>query len=69
MGYRRNDIVMIYEDFLTKQKPEGKAKLIKQIKFREQDCTELWEVKFVHDELGEPSVLRWLSSPQEIKTK
>lgn len=65
MGYRRNDIVMIYEDFLTKQKPEGKAKLIKQIKFREQDCTELWEVRFLADGDNAPKYLRWLEATRD----
>ena len=56
---------MIYEDFLTKQKPEGKAKLIKQIKFREQDCTELWEVRFLADGDNAPKYLRWLEATRD----
>jgi hypothetical protein len=61
MGYRKNDIVMIYED-LIENKPEGEARLIRQIKFREQDCTEFWQVKFLEDG---STVYRWLKAAND----
>lgn len=44
------DIVMVYEDPLTKKKPEGKATLLKCLKSKGwQDQLEYWKVKFLSD--------------------
>lgn len=45
-----NSVVMIYEDRLTKLKPEGKAKLLKRIPSnRDDEFSEYWKVKFISD--------------------
>lgn len=62
MAYKKGDVVMIYEDPLTKEKKEGEARLIKQIKFREQDCSEFWKVEFLDDGLV---THRWLASGKD----
>ena len=43
------DVVMVYQKPATKEKPEGKAKLIRRTMFNEQ--YEAWFVEFL-DELG-----------------
>jgi hypothetical protein len=45
---KRGDVVTIYQDPITKQKPEGKAKLVKQISTAEGGL-ERWTVQFVSD--------------------
>ena len=42
--------IMIYEDPLTCEKPEGNAQLIRKIK--EDKTFEYWEVSFVGDPYG-----------------
>lgn len=42
------DIVMIYEDPITQQKEEGRAKLIKQL-FDSGDGQPYWLVEFLED--------------------
>lgn len=44
----KKDIIMIYEDPITKQKPEGKAKLLKLTKAG--TSTERWKVRFLSDD-------------------
>jgi hypothetical protein len=47
MSNKKGDIVMVYEDPITEQKPEGKAKLLAFVNnFGE---LENWEVKFLDD--------------------
>jgi len=48
---RKGDIVQIYGDPITKQKPEGQAKLIKHIYYGENNLAKIerWKVKFLHD--------------------
>lgn len=46
---KRNQIVMIYEDPITRQKREGKAKLLRLVRADVGDGLELWEVRFVDD--------------------
>jgi len=45
---QKGDIVMIYEDPITEQKPEGKAKLLKLILGSTYEL-ETWQVKFLND--------------------
>ena len=47
---KKGDVVMIYEDPRTKEKPEGKAKLIiRLVKARNKYDLEYWKVKFLSD--------------------
>lgn len=46
--YKVGDIVMIYENFVTKERPQGKARLIKY-NFSNVDA-EHWNVRFLGDE-------------------
>ena len=48
---RKGDVVKIYQDPLTKQQPEGEAKLIKRLGYGENKLpkVERWEVKFLSD--------------------
>lgn len=47
----KGEIVTIYEDPITQQKFEGKAKLLKKIPSN-RDCEEMenWKVKFISDD-------------------
>ena len=48
----KNEIVMIYEDPLTEQKEEGKAKLIRyqnDLGFYKGNTVEVWKVQFLSD--------------------
>ena len=50
MKYKQGDIVTIFEDPLTRQKPEGDVKLInKQIAAKRKGDPEYWRVKFLED--------------------
>ena len=44
---KQGDIMVIYDDPITKQKPEGKAKLLKKIK--SDFNQEYWKVEFLSD--------------------
>jgi len=44
---KKGDIVMIFEEWLTETKPEGKAKLIERV--NADDEGEQWLVKFLSD--------------------
>ena len=48
---KKGDIVKIYEDPITKEKPEGQAKLINRISRSGNKVArfETWEVKFLSD--------------------
>ena len=47
---KKGDIVTIYQDPLTKAKPEGKAKLIKKLAGKDaEEGTEYWIVQFLSD--------------------
>ena len=48
---KKGDVVQIYEDPITKQKPEGQAELIKRLAYGENKLPKIerWEVKFLHD--------------------
>lgn len=48
---KRGDIVTIYEDPITCQKPEAKAKLVMK-HFDMNDNCEYWTVKFIDDKYG-----------------
>jgi rubrerythrin len=50
------DVVMIYEDPVTKAKPEGRAKLLKLIRTEEEDM-QFWQVEFIE---GGEKVERWV---------
>jgi hypothetical protein len=50
---RKGDIVMIYEDPITKEKPEGNATLIKKLFSTMEGTnwhTEYWQVRFINEE-------------------
>lgn len=47
---KKDEIVTIYQDYLTKQRIEGQAKLIRRIKStRDSETAENWKVKFTSD--------------------
>lgn len=47
---KTNDIVTIYQKHLTKEYPEGQAKLIKRIpSTRDSEQSENWKVEFLSD--------------------
>lgn len=59
---KQGDVVMIYEDPITKQQPEGKARL--REKLAHNSNREYWVVRFV----GDGSVVgRWIK--KEVKTQ
>lgn len=58
---KAGEVVMIYEDPLTMQKPEGKAKLIKRV--RENESAELWTVAFLSEDES-TEYLRWLKKEE-----
>ena len=58
---RKGDVVKIYHDPLTKQDPEGQAKLLwrKDEVRRKADRFERWEVKFLSDGyIAERTIMR-----------
>lgn len=47
---QKNDIVTVYEDPITKKKPEGKAKLLRCLQAKGwQDKLQYWKVRFLSD--------------------
>jgi len=50
---KKGDVVMIYEDPVTEQKPEGPSELLKLIssdgQLDENSRLEIWKVKFLDD--------------------
>jgi hypothetical protein len=51
---QKGDIVSVYQDPITRQKEEGRARLIKKDnKLYTNPGTEFWQVQFV-DDSGEP---------------
>lgn len=46
------DVVMIYEDFITEKKVEGRAKLVEFVKFDADYGAEVWHVHFLSDDEG-----------------
>jgi len=50
---KKGDIVMVYQDSVTEQKPEGKAELLKLLsldgQLDENSILETWKVKFIDD--------------------
>lgn len=54
---------MIYEDPLTMQKPEGKARLIKKI--GHSILAQHWFVHFIADEDPDEKVSRWIKKKKE----
>lgn len=59
--FKPGDRVMIYEDPLTEQKPEGIAVLVKHI--HESNGIETWKVRFVQDGSGAPTLARRIKTP------
>jgi hypothetical protein len=53
---QKGDVVMIYEDPITEQKPEGKAELLKKVGGDEE--VEQWIVRFLDDDLKTCQTLR-----------
>jgi hypothetical protein len=50
---KTGDVVMIYEDPITKQKPEGAATLAEQVREDDGDGLSMWAVKFIDEPLSE----------------
>ena len=52
---KKGDVVMVYSDPVTEQKPEGKAELLKFIsddgQLDEEWSLQTWKVKFLDDEM------------------
>lgn len=59
-GRKAGDIVTIYEDPLTEQKPEGKAKLVQKVNEDELGL-ERWLVEFVEDG---SQLYRWIKKEE-----
>jgi len=60
MPNQKGDIVMVYEDPVTEQKPEGKAELLKLI--IPGTDQEYWKVRFIDDGT---IVWRWIKPREE----
>ena len=45
---KRGDIVMIYDDPITKERPEGKARLMKRLNSSDPNMQQ-WQVRFLSD--------------------
>ena len=58
---KKGDIVMIYEDPITKQKPEGKARLL-ELLFDVAFEQEFWRVIFLKDHFVAD---RWINKDQK----
>lgn len=47
---KSGQVIMVYQDPLTENRPEGEAKLIRKLDENKLDQTEYWDVLFVGDD-------------------
>lgn len=64
MKLRRGRDVTVYEDPITRQKPEGIARLIRDAEFQDEDLSS-WDVRFHGDDAV---VRRWVRAEDVLDT-
>jgi hypothetical protein len=63
---KRGDIAVVYQDPVTKQRPEGRALLLKALGPRDE-WQEYWRVRFLSDDASQ-RVDRWVD-PRDIEER
>lgn len=63
---KKGDIVKIYQDPMTQNIPEGKARLIKKLDEDHDKVMEWWKVEFF-ESADDPIVRRWIAKDAPLK--